>query len=137
MSRYPEHRFSATSAQQYKWLETQYPLLFDKVKGKIEDGQFGYIGATWGTSVVPSSQLFGLSILIAPWPLFRSRDGYEPPLRRVPLPAVPLRAALLQGEVRQDLRYLRFTRYLRILVAATPDWCVPLKGLALSIDESN
>ena len=50
MNRYPEHRFSATSAQQYKWLETLYPLLFDKVKGKIQEGNFGYIGATWGES---------------------------------------------------------------------------------------
>lgn len=50
MNRYPEHRFSATSAQQYKWLETLYPLLFDKVKEKIKEGPFGYIGATWGQS---------------------------------------------------------------------------------------
>lgn len=52
MNRYPEHRFSATSAQQYKWLETLYPLLFDKVKEKIEQGSFGYIGSTWSESAV-------------------------------------------------------------------------------------
>lgn len=48
MERYPEHRFSATSAAQYDWLEQLYPPLFDKVKSKIETGQFGVIGATWG-----------------------------------------------------------------------------------------
>lgn len=38
--RYPEHRFSCTQAQQFKWLEELYPLLFDRVKAKIEDGVF-------------------------------------------------------------------------------------------------
>lgn len=47
MERYPEHYFSATSAQQYKWLEELYPLAFDRVKAKIDEGQFGYVGATW------------------------------------------------------------------------------------------
>lgn len=33
MDRYPEHRFVASQAQQFKWLEEQYPLLFDVIKG--------------------------------------------------------------------------------------------------------
>lgn len=40
MERFPEHRFSCTQAQQYKWLEQLYPLLFEKLKAKVETGQF-------------------------------------------------------------------------------------------------
>jgi alpha-mannosidase len=33
MDRYPEHRFVCSQAQQLKWLEQQYPQLFDVIKG--------------------------------------------------------------------------------------------------------
>ena len=32
LDRYPEHRFVASQAQQFKWLEEQYPQLFDLIK---------------------------------------------------------------------------------------------------------
>lgn len=47
MDRYPEHRFSATQAQQFKWLEQQYPSLFERIKGKVKDGNFQPVGCTW------------------------------------------------------------------------------------------
>jgi len=47
MKRYPEHRFSATQAQQYKWLEELYPDLFDKLKERVAEGKFQPLGATW------------------------------------------------------------------------------------------
>jgi len=47
MKRYPEHRFSATQAQQYKWLEELYPELFDKLKERVAEGKFQPLGATW------------------------------------------------------------------------------------------
>lgn len=71
MDRYPEHRFVASQAQQFKWLEQQYPQLFDVIKGvgsplpsvlrvnpviaqlpsaclqKIDAGQFMPIGGSW------------------------------------------------------------------------------------------
>ena len=47
MDRYPEHRFSATSAQQYKWVEQLYPKLFDRIKEKVADGRFQPLGSTW------------------------------------------------------------------------------------------
>ena len=67
MERYPEHRFVASQAQQFKWLEQvhrikashcgvhsnfrprlqQYPALFDRVKSKIQSGQFHAIGGSW------------------------------------------------------------------------------------------
>ena len=40
MERYPEHRFSCTQAQQFKWLEQLYPLLYQRLKAKVETGQF-------------------------------------------------------------------------------------------------
>jgi alpha-mannosidase len=47
MNRYPEHRFSATQAQQFKWLEQLYPELFDKLKERVTEGKFQPLGATW------------------------------------------------------------------------------------------
>lgn len=47
MNRYPEHRFASSSAQQYKWLEKLYPLLFDALKEKVNEGVFHPIGGAW------------------------------------------------------------------------------------------
>jgi alpha-mannosidase len=47
MDRYEEHRFACSQAQQWKWLEQYYPLLFEKVKRKVEAGKFIPIGGTW------------------------------------------------------------------------------------------
>ncbi|KAF8147680.1 glycoside hydrolase family 38 protein [Crassisporium funariophilum] len=58
MDRYPEHRFSCSSAQQYKWLEQLYPPLFDRVKEKVLDGRFHPIGGSWveNDSNMPSGE---------------------------------------------------------------------------------
>lgn len=47
MDRYPEHRFTCSSAQQYKWLEQYYPQLFDRVKAKVKQGTFQPVGGSW------------------------------------------------------------------------------------------
>ena len=47
MDRYPEHRFTCSQAQQYKWLETLYPKLFDRVKSKVKEGTFQPVGGSW------------------------------------------------------------------------------------------
>ncbi|KAH7882020.1 glycoside hydrolase family 38 protein [Phlebopus sp. FC_14] len=47
MERYPEHRFACSQAQQFKWLEQQYPPLFERLKRKVADGQFHLIGGSW------------------------------------------------------------------------------------------
>jgi alpha-mannosidase len=47
MDRYPEHRFTVSQAQQYKWLKQYYPAAFDRVKGKVKQGTFLPIGGTW------------------------------------------------------------------------------------------
>ncbi|KAH0580103.1 hypothetical protein H2248_002912 [Termitomyces sp. 'cryptogamus'] len=47
MDRYPEHRFTCSSAQQYKWLEQLYPPLFQKITTKVHSGQFQPVGGSW------------------------------------------------------------------------------------------
>ena len=47
IDRYPEHRFVASQAQQFKWLEILYPTLFDRVKTKIKEGTFQTVGGSW------------------------------------------------------------------------------------------
>ncbi|KAF8549819.1 glycoside hydrolase family 38 protein [Imleria badia] len=47
MERYPEHRFACSQAQQFKWLEQQYPPLFKKIQDKVASGQFHLIGGAW------------------------------------------------------------------------------------------
>nr|KAK5444982.1 Glycoside hydrolase, 38 vacuolar alpha mannosidase [Exophiala xenobiotica] len=47
MDRYPEHRFAASQAQQYKWLRADYPSVYENVKRKIKSGQFIPVGGSW------------------------------------------------------------------------------------------
>ncbi|KAK5124181.1 hypothetical protein LTR85_001884 [Meristemomyces frigidus] len=47
LDRYPEHRFVASQAQQYKWLEQLYPYAMDRVKDHIKKGNFQTIGGSW------------------------------------------------------------------------------------------
>ncbi|KAJ3559346.1 hypothetical protein NM688_g401 [Phlebia brevispora] len=47
MERYPEHRFTCSQAQQYKWLEQLYPPLFERVKEKVMEGKFQLVGGAW------------------------------------------------------------------------------------------
>ncbi|WWD21813.1 hypothetical protein CI109_106301 [Kwoniella shandongensis] len=47
MDRYPEHRFAATQAQQYKWVEQLYPQLFSRIKERVSTGHFQPVGCTW------------------------------------------------------------------------------------------
>lgn len=65
MDRFPEHRFTASTAQQYQWLETLYPDLFKKVKGYVEDGRFQPIGGSWVEcdANMPSGEAFARQFL--------------------------------------------------------------------------
>lgn len=47
IDRYPELRFVASQAQQFKWLQQIYPPLYDRVKSKIKKGTFQFIGGSW------------------------------------------------------------------------------------------
>ncbi|EAU38407.1 hypothetical protein ATEG_01650 [Aspergillus terreus NIH2624] len=47
MDRYPEHRFTCSQAQQFKWLKQYYPSVFDRVKEWVKKGHFQPIGGSW------------------------------------------------------------------------------------------
>ena len=47
MDRYPEAHFACSQAQQFKWLKQYYPRAFERVKGKVNEGQFHPIGGSW------------------------------------------------------------------------------------------
>lgn len=76
MERYPEHRFVASQAQQFKWLEQDYPQLFKKVKAKVAAGQFLPIGGMWVESdqLLPSGESLARQFLYGQR-YFKSRFG--------------------------------------------------------------
>src|SRR4051794_13386415 len=47
MDRYPEHRFSASSAQHYAWLEDDAPELFERVRRRVGEGRWMVLGGSW------------------------------------------------------------------------------------------
>ena len=47
LDRYPEHRFTCSSALQYTWLEQLYPSLFKRVKANVKKGTFQPVGGSW------------------------------------------------------------------------------------------
>ncbi|BGP14223.1 hypothetical protein JCM10213_005885 [Rhodosporidiobolus nylandii] len=65
MTRYPEHTFVASQAQQFKWLEEDYPLLFQKIKARVEEGRFIPIGGMWVESdqLLPSGESLARQLL--------------------------------------------------------------------------
>lgn len=60
MDRYPEHRFAASTAQQYLWLKENYPGLFERVKAKVAEGRFIPVGG------VCLASMFSIPLLT--WP---------------------------------------------------------------------
>jgi alpha-mannosidase len=47
MDQYPQYKFACSQAQQFAWLEQDYPGLFKRICKKVKDGQFIPLGATW------------------------------------------------------------------------------------------
>ncbi|TPX37190.1 hypothetical protein SmJEL517_g00997 [Synchytrium microbalum] len=47
MDDYPEYKFTCSQAQQFEWIETLYPSLFERIKAKVRSGNFVPIGGTW------------------------------------------------------------------------------------------
>ncbi|KAF6023719.1 MAN2C1 [Bugula neritina] len=47
MDRYPEWTFACSSAQQYKWVQTLYPGLFQRIKQSVASGRFIPVGGSW------------------------------------------------------------------------------------------
>ncbi len=47
MDEYPEYRFACSQAQQYAWIEERAPELWERIRAKVEAGQFVPVGGTW------------------------------------------------------------------------------------------
>ncbi|KAH7105393.1 glycosyl hydrolases family 38 N-terminal domain-containing protein [Auriculariales sp. MPI-PUGE-AT-0066] len=76
MERYPEHRFTCSSAQQYKWLEKQYPKLFKRISDRVASGQFHTVGGSWveNDSNMPSGEALARQFIFGQR-FFESRFG--------------------------------------------------------------
>ena len=47
MEDYPELIFAMSQAQQFSWIEEHYPVVFERVRERIESGQFVPVGGMW------------------------------------------------------------------------------------------
>jgi alpha-mannosidase len=47
MEDYPELIFAMSQAQQFSWMEEHYPVVFERVRERIESGQFVPVGGMW------------------------------------------------------------------------------------------
>jgi alpha-mannosidase len=47
IEKYPEYVFSHSQASQYEWLEKEYPVLFERVKKAVKQGQWEPVGSMW------------------------------------------------------------------------------------------
>lgn len=76
MERYPEFKFTASTAQQYIWLEELYPDLFERIKKQVDAGRFVPIGGTWveNDANMPSGEAFVRQFLYGQR-YFKSRFG--------------------------------------------------------------
>ena len=47
MDEYPEFRFACSQAQQYAWIKERDPDLWERIRAKVETGQFVPVGGSW------------------------------------------------------------------------------------------
>jgi len=47
MDEYPEYRFACSQAQQYAWIKERDPGLWERIRGKVDAGQFVPVGGSW------------------------------------------------------------------------------------------
>jgi alpha-mannosidase len=47
MDEYPEYRFACSQAQQYAWIEEREPDLWERIRAKVDAGQFVPVGGSW------------------------------------------------------------------------------------------
>ena len=47
MDEYPEYRFACSQAQQYAWIKERNPDLWQRLRAKVESGQFVPVGGSW------------------------------------------------------------------------------------------
>lgn len=71
------HVFTASQAQQFEWMATNYPELFKRIQEKTKQGQFAPIGATWieMDCNIPSGESFARQFLLGQKFFQRNFDG--------------------------------------------------------------
>ena len=78
IERYPEYIFCHSQASQYEWLEQDYPVLFERVKAAVKQGQWEPVGSMW---VEADCNLTGAESLIRQFlygrRYFRDKLGYN------------------------------------------------------------
>jgi alpha-mannosidase len=78
IERYPEYIFCHSQASQYEWLEQDYPVLFERVKAAVKQGQWEPVGSMW---VEADCNLTGAESLIRQFlygrRYFREKLGYN------------------------------------------------------------
>ncbi len=47
MDEYPEYRFACSQAQQYEWVKEREPELYERIRAKVESGNFVPVGGSW------------------------------------------------------------------------------------------
>ena len=47
MEDYPEYRFACSQAQQYEWIKERNPDLWERIRSRVEKGQFVPVGGSW------------------------------------------------------------------------------------------
>jgi alpha-mannosidase len=47
MDDYPEYRFACSQAQQYAWVKDRNPDLWERIRAKVDAGQFVPVGGSW------------------------------------------------------------------------------------------
>src|SRR4051794_4909450 len=47
MDEYPEYRFACSQAQQYEWIKEREPDLYERIRAKVESGNFVPVGGSW------------------------------------------------------------------------------------------
>ena len=47
MEDYPEYKFAASQAQQYRWMKECYPPLYDRIRAQVRAGRFEPVGSMW------------------------------------------------------------------------------------------
>lgn len=47
MESYPDYIFSCSQAQQYAWIKSLYPSIYEKIKQRVQSGQWEPIGSMW------------------------------------------------------------------------------------------
>jgi alpha-mannosidase len=61
MEKYPDYVFGASQPQLYQWMKDRYPLLYEKIKQRVQEGRWEAQGAMW---VEPDTNISGGEALV-------------------------------------------------------------------------